>query len=296
MWACPDPVDLDEALVDRLPSGIEEINITGGEPFLHPKINAIVGKLENKGCRVIINSNGLVKIAADNALLKLKNVGIRFSLDGIGDRHDRLRGVNGNFEKVLRQIEGLQSAGFTDLGIVSTFSDANWDQVLPVYELSRKLRVGFTCALAANSTIFYRNESNRLMNTTAFVGELQRIIGREIGSMRMRGLGKALFVKELARFASSKVKSLDCSAGRSFFFLAATGDVYACNMRDLPMGNLRTSKFEDLWFSALAGNQRSIASRCTQPCWTMCNAKQILKDNILTYCFRFLLPLGVSHD
>jgi MoaA/NifB/PqqE/SkfB family radical SAM enzyme len=296
IWECKNPIDLDENLIDRLPVSLKEVNITGGEPFLHAKIETIVEKLSSSYRKVIINTNGLVKIKSSSRILEFKNVGIRFSLDGIGEAHDGLRGVPGNFQTVMKQINNLRTWNFKDLGIFSTFSDSNWHELVPLYELSRSLGIGFSCAVAANSETFYKTSANGFKNAKPFIGEIQKIIMRELRSLRLKNMGKALFLRELARFAAGEIKVLSCLAGSSFFFMASSGDISACNMRDLPMGNLADSAFEDLWFSSISQNIRSITARCDKPCWTMCNAKQILKDNLPKHCFKFLQPMETPYE
>lgn len=296
IWECKNPIDFDENLIDKLPVSLKEVNLTGGEPFLHAKIEIIVGKLSALGCKVVINTNGLVKIKSSSRVLEFKNVGIRFSLDGIGEAHDALRGVPGNFQTVMKQIDNLRTWNFKDLGIFSTFSDANWRELVPLYELSRSLGVGFSCAVAVNSETFYKTSANGFKNAGPFIGELRKIISRELRSLRLKNIGKALFLHELARFAAGEIKVLSCLAGSSFFFMAPSGDLSACNMRDLPMGNLAEGAFEDLWFSSVSQNARSLTARCDKPCWTMCNAKRILKDNVLNYCVKFLQPLETPYE
>jgi MoaA/NifB/PqqE/SkfB family radical SAM enzyme len=295
IWQRESAVDLDEKLIDKLPLSIKEVNITGGEPFLHGNLEKIVEKLCDRNCVVIINTNGLVPINRRYSFLKRNRVGIRFSLDGIGQLHDELRGIPGNFKKVIGQIDALQSIGFNNIGIVSTFSDQNWRALRPLYKLSRDMKIGFTCAIAANSEVYYRTTANRFREAASFTSELRHVIGREMLSLKVKGIGKALFMKELCRFAVTPAKLLRCSAGNSFFFLSATGDVFTCNMRNLHIGNLSTNSFEDLWRCEAAGRARAIASRCSQPCWTMCNAKQILKEHIVYYSFKFLTPIGGSN-
>jgi MoaA/NifB/PqqE/SkfB family radical SAM enzyme len=295
-WECENPVYLDERLIDSLPDSLREINITGGEPFLHKKIVSIVEKFFLKGCKVIINTNGLVRISNDSPLLKLKKVGIRFSLDGIGEVHDSLRGVPGNYKKVITQIDDLQSWGFKDLGIVSTFSDANWHQLEPLYELSQSLQVGFTCAVAANSEFFYHTTDNGFKNAGPFIATLRKIIHREISALKLKNLGKALFMSTLARFASSQIKVLSCSAGKSFFFMVPSGEIFACNMRELFMGNLNKSSFEDIWFSPVSERIKTFTAQCAKPCWTMCNAKQVLKENLASYCLKFFQQMGIPYE
>jgi len=287
IWKTEHPIDLDIGLIDKLPVTLKNVDITGGEPFLHSGIESIIAGLLKRGCKVIINTNGLVDLKKYEKLYQSKNIGIRFSLDGIRDAHDSLRGVKGNYETVIKQIGYLKSRGFKDMGISSTFSDLNIDQAISLFRLSKELNVDFTFVVAGNSELYYKKNDNVIKNIDKITKILGDIIQEEVKVFKIKNLGKAIYMNELKEFIKGNIKKIRCPAGEGFFFMQPNGDVYACNMRNLVMGNLHKESFEKIWFSEAAGGIRGVTRSCDMPCWTMCNAKELILGNKLKYLFRF---------
>ncbi|MEJ2629133.1 MAG: radical SAM protein, partial [bacterium] len=88
-------------LVDEVASHhIKSILIRGGEPFLFPKITELLKYISRKGIRISLDTNGTVlnKYAAE--LVEMENMHLTISLDGPPEIHDKVRGVQGCYEKI----------------------------------------------------------------------------------------------------------------------------------------------------------------------------------------------------
>jgi MoaA/NifB/PqqE/SkfB family radical SAM enzyme len=88
---------------------------TGGEPLLRDDIYDLIEYASSFDMQVVMATNGtlITKEVAE----KLKKAGLEraaMSIDGIGNVHDELRGVNGAFEDVLR---GMKACG--DVGLAT---------------------------------------------------------------------------------------------------------------------------------------------------------------------------------
>ncbi|OQY97669.1 MAG: hypothetical protein B6D35_14660 [Candidatus Brocadia sp. UTAMX2] len=283
IWSTEKPIDLDINLLDKLPTSLKQINITGGEPLLHKQFSSIIEKFKKNNCRISLNTNGLVDLKKYNFQTIKNKLSIRFSLDATEELHDSLRGIKGNYTRVIDQIKHLQSMNFNDIGISSTFSDINIEYALPLYMLSKHLSVSFTCMVAANSDIYYKSNNNFPKNVEKFKTNIGKIINEETKTFNLKELGKIIYMRELLEFVAGKVKTIQCPAGQEFFFMQPSGEIYACNMRDLRMGNLFEETFENIWFSAKSEVIRKTTYQCTKPCWTMCNAKQIIWNHKFKY-------------
>jgi len=75
---------------------------SGGEPFLHPYLPAMVQKY-SEDFVAFITTSGYGITAAQVASIKHKAV-LVFGLDGIGKTHDHYRGVPGAFEILMRSL------------------------------------------------------------------------------------------------------------------------------------------------------------------------------------------------
>ncbi|MBI4909938.1 MAG: radical SAM protein [Acidobacteria bacterium] len=91
----------------------EKLWLSGGEPFLREELPEIVGMFARNNAIANVNlpTNGLLpdKIfrAVDRMLAATPNVSIdlNFSLDGLANTHDAIRGVPNNFRRTLATIE-----------------------------------------------------------------------------------------------------------------------------------------------------------------------------------------------
>ena len=104
---------------------VVRLNITGGEPFIKEDLSDILDVMKKKAKRIVVSSNGLLTKRILEVMNRHRDVGIRLSVDGIGETHDQIRGVKGIHQKALETLKGLKSLGIKDLGIAVTISDAN---------------------------------------------------------------------------------------------------------------------------------------------------------------------------
>ena len=89
------------------------ILLTGTEPFLYPQLIQLVEYIVAKNLRLHITTNGtLLSKYADQLVdfcKKPDSVKITISLDGIGEMHDKIRGVKGTFEKAIAGLNKVNA-------------------------------------------------------------------------------------------------------------------------------------------------------------------------------------------
>lgn len=117
-----------ERVLAQLGPHVKFYTYSGGEPFMREDFDELLflAFKYGKPRYVTVPTNCLlpdrVSLCLQSLFEKLEPMGAtatlycNLSVDGIGDRHDELRGVKGNFEKVLKTIDGLQRFG---LGILN---------------------------------------------------------------------------------------------------------------------------------------------------------------------------------
>jgi polysaccharide pyruvyl transferase WcaK-like protein/MoaA/NifB/PqqE/SkfB family radical SAM enzyme len=119
------PVQLAAVLSDPLFGEIEQVGMNGGEPTLRldlPELaEVLIAKLPRlRGLSLITNAIREKRvIAAIEELGKIsrrrgKRLDVMVSLDGVGDVHDRVRGVPGNFESAMKVLDYLQTSQVVD--------------------------------------------------------------------------------------------------------------------------------------------------------------------------------------
>ena len=89
--------------------GVREVHLVGGEVFLRKDIWEILKALKRLKIRVTITTNGLAFDSFDKEKRRILTECVdrlRFSLDStIQEEYDRIRGVNGAFNKISVAIE-----------------------------------------------------------------------------------------------------------------------------------------------------------------------------------------------
>lgn len=89
--------------------------LSGGDVLMRPDALELVAFARSKKVRVAISPT-VSDCLNDQLIGELYGLGVRsvsISLDGIGDRHDHIRGVAGHFEQSVDAIRRLVAAGFS---------------------------------------------------------------------------------------------------------------------------------------------------------------------------------------
>lgn len=107
--------------------------VTGGEPLLYPHFRPLNEALVDRSFRSVLITNGTLMQKVNCAGLHFQE--IQFSLDGLEQGHDYLRG-EGTFRRVMQGMERALDAGL-DVSVATVIYSRNLDQL---EELGNKLR------------------------------------------------------------------------------------------------------------------------------------------------------------
>ncbi|MCM8795460.1 MAG: radical SAM protein [Candidatus Omnitrophica bacterium] len=279
IWKRSEGDELEAKYFSRLPEDLKIIGLTGGEPFLREDIVEVY-RLIRKQCpaaKITLGSNGMATDLITRYMLDIlkfdKNANVIISLDGIGKMHDRMRGVEGAFVRVMHTIESLKKIGLRGLGLNFTISEENLGEMKDVYDLSRKLNLKISFVLAHNSEIYYRTDNKPLENLTLLGAQLNYIIGKELGSFNIKRWLKAYYLGGIFDFAKYGRRRCKCSAGLFTLFVDANGDIYPCLKLNKRIGNLKDFDFEKIDKLQM----RRWTGQCPDPCWLGCSVYPVLR-------------------
>jgi MoaA/NifB/PqqE/SkfB family radical SAM enzyme len=279
IWQLPPGDELAPGEYRKLPRTLRDINITGGEPFLREDLVEIV-RIMYERCnhpRIVISTNGFERrriLHAAPDLMKIgRNIGLAVSLDGIGEKHDEIRGIEGGFDKVVETLKALRTIGYRNVRVAFTAQRDNVKHLGAVYDLSRQFGYQFTTAVAQNSEFYFSTAENQTVDPLDLAGELRYVMRKELMSMNPKRWLRAYFYEGVLTFNVTKERILACRAGRDSFFMDPEGFGYPCLTLNKPMGSMLTNAFEDLWNGAKAQDVRSEVDRCREPCWMICTAR-----------------------
>jgi MoaA/NifB/PqqE/SkfB family radical SAM enzyme len=283
IWQYPSKTsgEITAAHLAKLPA-TGAVNVTGGEAFLRDDLSDILTVLHEKADRVVISTNGylterIVKIAKQHPW-----IGVRISVEGLPAVNDELRGVKAGFEHALRTLTELSNIGLKDIGFGITLSDRNAESLIPLYHLSKMMKLEFATAAVHNSFYFHKFD-NKIQRPDALIGALDELIRELLHSSRPKDWFRAYFNHGLIEYVSGRPRLLACSMGEDACFIDPYGEVLPCNGMETPIsfGNLTRQSWDEIWNGPHAETVRCGTRNCGKNCWMIGNASEPIKRNKL---------------
>jgi len=209
--------------------------ISGGEPTLSKNFFPILDYVSDKFEKVEVQTNGTFgRDVADKLIMYLsKNVFIQFSIDGMEDVHDAIRG-KGTFKKVVDNIGYMQNFN-SRLSISSTVTSTNMSDILALSE--------------------YLNGLQFRRLTVSYVQPLDPLTEKIMSAATWNSFVDQLLVRCFYRVDVSKLYAFDlmekflesgetwhgianCGRGVTHFYVSPTFDVLPCTCTNQRIGNL----------------------------------------------------------
>jgi len=257
------------------------VTVTGGEPFFLDDIDLIVSKVkEFNNPRVIcIPSNGsmpnIIEKKVSNILNYPRNpeLIINLSVDDIGEKHDKLRGVPGGFaklEETVKRLKRLQAHHKNlKIGVNTVISQHNIDSFFNIYNY-------VVNNLKPDDYIFEPAQQRAELNTTQQdfrmdkhkLSRILKFLATESKTNRFHKRGIS-FVKNSIRLRYYKSllepKKAKCNAGLLSCQLMPNGKVVACGVKGLVLGSLREHNLnlKELWREAAPKRVKLRHQKCS---------------------------------
>lgn len=241
--------------------------LTGGEPFIRPDLYEIYNFIKQKfpSKKIIISTNGLLRKNILDFLEKIEDkssFGLIISLDGI-KKIDNIRGVKNSLEKILNTIREIKKQ-FPSIKLFIKFTITPWNhnEILDIYNLSKKENIGFLIKCIDNlnnytSPLSYKkNEQRFLFNDykkTEILKQLEKLRFYQLEKLHFRN---SAFTRELIEYFSKKNHILsNCTLPHYSVFVMQNGDIYLCR-RFESVGNIYKNEFSYIWNSKTAKKVR----------------------------------------
>ena len=122
--------------------GTKTLVITGGEPFLHPGLFEAIAAAKARGMAVNVTTNGTLIRRHWDAVVRSGVDSLSFSIDGLEQTHDQLRGQVGAWRRTWAAIEQVREAGIT-ASVYTVATNANVGELVAVFERARALGCGY---------------------------------------------------------------------------------------------------------------------------------------------------------
>ncbi|MFH1453573.1 MAG: radical SAM protein [Armatimonadota bacterium] len=269
--------------------------LSGGEPFLRKDILDICKSLYKRCAPKVINipTNGILydvipeKVKQICEALPGTGVVINLSLDGVGEKHDQIRGVPGNYEKWIKTYKALRELNLPNLtiGIMTVISSYNVKDIPQILEEVKKLDPDSYVAEIAEEREELLNKEQGI--TPAYEDYVKAVecLNENLHRHRFRKFSSViqsfrLVYYELTKhIMRQKRQVLPCMAGWASAHIVPDGEVWFCCIRGENIGNLRKENynFKKIWNSTEAEIQRK--SIKNKECW--CPLANVSYTNIL---------------
>jgi MoaA/NifB/PqqE/SkfB family radical SAM enzyme len=280
--------------VEKISAAMEQmvwLDLSGGEPFLRKDIDRICHIfVQRNGIRHIniptnaiqtsVIANSVNAILADPSPFRLN---IAISLDGVGEMHDRIRGVPGNYTKALATMAALDEIRRRDsrlaLSVVTTLMRHNVDDVKKLLDLGlSEWKLDYHSINILRGSWMDPNLQPPTPEQYAEISALQLRQCRHyfrgrwgVVSGMLATAGRSILNSYYQRDMEGRPKDIHCNAGEVSCVIDANCDVYFCELLK-PIGNLKTYNFDfdRLWrdFEATALRQKvQSGCHCTHECF-----------------------------
>lgn len=273
---------------------MDAVRLTGGEPFVRTDFreihDAAVKKL--RPLMMHVTSNGfLTDRIEDFCEQRDRRVPLQLliSVDGLGAKHNEIRGVGKAWDHVVRTIERLaprRKELRLKLMVNQTVVDAQGaQQYRELREFLKPFGVRNNVVLAYDQSATYSTQRDLEIAPTgigdfATFGEfsneqldtLFREIEEDLRELPMfERWAKKYYLKGIRNRMLKKEGSPNpkCVALSSHLRIFPNGDVPTCQFNSKIVGNLVKQPFEELWASANRLQQRDWVKKCPG-CWAEC--------------------------
>lgn len=293
IWENPSHVEkeLDARDLEKMPP-VAITNITGGEPLIRKDLKDIIEVVMKQSKRVCVSTSGYYTDRIFELSEQFPTLGFRVSIEGLSQKNDELRGINGGFDRGLRTLLGLREMGRKDIGFGITVSNHNSADMLWLYELAKQLDMEFATAAFHNSFYFHKDD-NVITNTEEVIANFGKLIERLIKENKPKSWFRAFFNLGLINYIRGNRRMLPCEAGSENFFIDPFGNVLPCNGMEEKywfetFGNIReVAYFDEVWHGEQAEKVRQCVARCPKNCWMIGSVSPVM-HKYLRYPLRWV--------
>lgn len=263
---------------------------SGGEPFVRKDLIDIIEYSSGIGVLTGVNTNGhYITEALAERLAKAHVFNMNFSMDGLQESHDHVRG-KGQFERVLTAARRMNEArrkhgASTKIIIKVTLMKSNLDDIIGLADMVE--REGFdalsvspleeTFASATPDTFWFQRSPLWITD----YGKLDEVIDN------LKSRTNGVVFNSRAHLESMKgyfrdpliptPKDFKCHVGDDHFRINYNGDVVMCPFKGT-VGNLARQSPREVWGSDEADTRRDEITDCRKKCLIACLYKRDVKE------------------
>lgn len=206
------------------------VELTGGEPLMHPHFRDIVDYARKLGFAVAITTNGF--LLDDDLINHLSQIGIYnliISLHSVRDEtYSRMFGVKRSVKPILNAISNIIAKDIP-VQVAFTATKLNIDEFTETRKFVKELGVG----MVSLNLVHERTDGSIPKSLMPTDEQIKAVYLQNPEYLEMR--------------TRKPSQALTCVAGRSLLSIDFMGDVHPCTLFELPVGNIRKQSLKEIW-------------------------------------------------
>lgn len=261
-----------------------QIQFVGGEPLLKKEIIELIHYATQQRFSTTMTTNGFLidRQMADKIIHSGLNI-LGFSLESLKEeKHDYLRGAIGVYKRIMDAIGYFNDCSSSlQLFIASIIMRINLGDLIELAEwVNRNERLNFIYfqaimqpfAMPGSDSWYYDEECKFLWPDTDKVCDiLDKLIELKKRGYRINNhSGQLEAFKFYFRNPQQFIKKTKCNLGYKSFTVLPDGDIFLC-LSMQPIGNIKSNKIDEIWFSEKANVVRKQIEHCQDNCKLMIN-------------------------
>jgi MoaA/NifB/PqqE/SkfB family radical SAM enzyme len=263
------------------------LDVTGGEPFLRRDADEVFDAVlaSTPALRVLhYPTNGWFvdrvtrtteRLAAQRPEVELI---VTVSLDGPAEVHDRVRGIEGSFDRALATFKALRALPGVSVYVGTTVTPFNAASVEDLGNVLAREIDGFSPAewhwnWLQISGHFFDNADLAALPAVKTGDLVRHHLSRRGAPRSLVDLMELAFLLNLEFYRRGEPSGIVCQALRSAAFISPEGDLYPCHVYDRKLASLRGADVRAVWSSPeVVAARRDIERLACGGCFTPCEA------------------------
>ena len=278
---------LDKIFADPVYRRIEYIILAGGEPTLRndlPEMVEIMHKHMPRLKKLMIASNVINRASVQKQYPRIARychthkirLTLGVSLDGVGEMHDKVRGVPGAFDMVMENVkfmQDLQKEVPFGMSIDPTIFSMNVQEMQKLKDFAEELNLPITFQFAAMADGYYNNSDLEDVLSVDRQGRnrIVEFLKQQIAQSSLFDALAYYYAEVIEQSQGAKQRNLPCPFADQGMLLNPDGSVQYCH-NSQPIGNALETPSSELYYSPknLAYRRDKIQGQTCASCQMSC--------------------------
>lgn len=223
---------------------VAKVMLTGGEPFMRKDILKIIQTIKSIDNQIIVDVTTNMTLLNEDKINQIKELGIEeltTSIDGNPEIHDLIRGINGNFKKIISTLKFVRERDI-DVDVVCVVNKLNKDKISEIIDIA--YHEGFS-SLTVSGLIIREDTNNSIHQYALTVDETNSILKKI--QLKREQYGNLFPIRTVAlknRFSGQK-----CTIN-NLISVSYNGNIYKCLLtsnKSPETFNVRTHKLSEVY-------------------------------------------------